>query len=58
MKIDWFAPDNAGSPITHYTILIREDDLITYTVELTHCNGSDNVIVTNTECNIPVPTLK
>jgi hypothetical protein len=26
VTIDWYAPDNAGSIITHYTILIRQGD--------------------------------
>ena len=38
--ITWVAPDNGGSMILNYTIYIRQSDLVTYSTELTHCDGS------------------
>lgn len=29
--IDWVAPDDGGSPITSYVIVIRQSDGVTYT---------------------------
>lgn len=58
VTIDWYAPDNAGSPITSYTIFIRTSDMVTYTTELSHCDGSDPTIVADTQCNIPVSVLR
>jgi hypothetical protein len=45
--VSWVAPDNGGSPIISYTILIRESDGVTYTTELGDCDGSDPTIVSN-----------
>jgi hypothetical protein len=57
VTIDWFAPDDGGSPITSYTIFIRHSDGVSYSEELVHCNGADSIIVAATECNVPVATL-
>lgn len=40
VTVSWFAPDNAGSPITAYSIFIRQNDMITYSLELSNCDGS------------------
>ena len=57
MTIDWFAPDNGGSPITAYTVLIRHSDGVSYSTELLHCNGADPVVRDANECNVPVSIL-
>lgn len=56
--VRWVAPDNGGSPITRYTIELRTDDDVTFTTELTDCDGADTTIRDNTECTIPIATLK
>jgi len=38
--ITWAAPFNGGSPLTSYTILIRQVDGVSYSTELTSCDGS------------------
>jgi hypothetical protein len=38
--ITWAAPFNGGSPITSYTILIRQSDGVSYSTELNFCDGS------------------
>jgi hypothetical protein len=59
--IDWSSPSSTsattyGSAITGYKIFIRWQDG-TYTEELTYCDGSDSVILANTQCVIPIATL-
>lgn len=57
MIISWVAPDNGGSPITAYTVYIRQSDGITFTTEMTHCDASSVVIRDNQECTIPASVL-
>jgi len=56
--VSWVAPDNGGSPITSYTIYIRQSDGTTYTTELTYCDGSDLTILQAAQCTIHVSALK
>jgi hypothetical protein len=42
--ITWVAPFNGGSPITSYTILIRQSDGVSYSTELTSCDGSSSSV--------------
>ena len=56
--VRWVAPDNGGSPITSYTIFLRESDAATYTEEQVNCDGTDPTIRDATECTIPVTALK
>lgn len=56
--IDWEAPSAQGSPITAYTISIRQSDGLTYDTELTSCDGTDPVIVSGTTCSVPIPALQ
>jgi hypothetical protein len=37
--IDWITPQDNGSIILGYMIYIRESDLVTFTVDSTHCDG-------------------
>jgi len=38
--VDWTAPDDGGSPIVSYRILIRQADGATYSTALTNCDGT------------------
>lgn len=58
VEVTWVAPDNGGSPITSYTIFIRESDQTTYTTEPISCDGADSTILSETKCRIPVTALK
>lgn len=40
VTLSWAAPSSNGSPITRYTIVIRQDDLQTYSENLVDCDGS------------------
>jgi hypothetical protein len=53
--VSWTAPNNGGSPITGYTVTIREGDGLSYTTDLAHC---DMAASTATTCTIPVTALR
>ena len=55
--IEWIAPQANGSPIEGYRILIRQNDFVTFTEDLTNCDGSQFTIITNTACTVPLETL-
>lgn len=57
IDINWSAPNNRGSVITNYIIKILSGDLITYQLELTHCDGTQASIVAATFCSVPVTIL-
>lgn len=40
-----------------YRITIRQSDFLTFTEELTNCDGSQNAVFTNTACSIPIDVL-
>lgn len=46
-----------GSPITSYRIMIQHADGVSFSEELTNCDGSDPTIVENTECTVPISVL-
>jgi hypothetical protein len=51
VTITWDAPYNNGSPITGYTVAIRQNDAVTYTAESINCNGL------STKCTVPISVL-
>jgi hypothetical protein len=51
----WTKPDNSGSPITGYTVTIRQSDDSTFSTDLTNCDMTSS---TATTCTIPVATLR
>lgn len=54
----WDAPYDGGSPLTSYTILILESDGVTYTEELTECDGTDATILADNTCSVLISTLR
>ncbi len=48
VTITWVAPYDGGSPITGYTVAIRQNDGTTFTVESANCN------VSTTSCTAPI----
>ena len=56
--VTWVAPFNGGSPITAYSITIRQSDGLTYSAELASCNGSSAGIISATSCTIPISTIQ
>jgi hypothetical protein len=55
--IEWVAPEANGSPLTGYRVEIEQSDGLTYSEELTYCDGSVYVIFTNTACTVPLSAL-
>ena len=53
---DWSTPVNNGLPVTSYKVLIRQSDN-QYEEIIDYCNGAQSIIVTVTECTIPLSTL-
>lgn len=54
---EWAAPADNGTPITAYSVYIRQSDL-TYIEDLTICDGSDLTVITNTQCTVPLASLR
>jgi hypothetical protein len=48
IMILWNEPDNNGSPITSYTVLIRGSDPNFFATDLNNCDGSDSTIIDTT----------
>ena len=46
VKILWTIPYDGSSPITSYSIVIRESDGSTYTEEPVNCSGLDEAVIT------------
>ena len=58
LTISWTAPDNRGKVIDSYRISILQSDLVTYSLELNDCDGSNPAIVSATSCVIDVLVLR
>jgi len=58
VDIAWTAPADGGSPIIAYTVKIRETDGVTFTADVTNCDGSDSAIVSARTCSVPIATLR
>lgn len=56
--VSWQLPDNRGSPITAYTVRVRESDSLTFTEDALNCGGTDQTIVLNRECSVPISVLR
>lgn len=55
--VDWNDPDFNGSPITSYSIYVREHATTTFVQESVDCDGNSADVVTNTGCIIYLSTL-
>jgi len=53
------APDAGGSPIKGYRIFVRQNDGVTFTLELDDCDGTTSqTIISETQCTVKVSTLR
>ena len=57
VKIQWEMPDDGGSLITSYKILILESDGKTFSENKNACDGSKSAIISSRECTITVDSL-
>lgn len=55
--IEWVEPAANGSPLLGYRIEIRQSDGVTFSEELTNCDGTVYAVKTNTACTIPLDSL-
>ena len=58
VTIAWTPPNNGGSAITSYTVWIRQSDGVTFSTELTTCNGASASVLAAASCTIPISTLQ
>jgi len=57
--VSWPAPVFDGAtPLTSYTILIRHRDEVSYSTELTNCNGATPAVLNFRTCSIPISVLR
>jgi hypothetical protein len=55
--VTWTEPEINGAAVLSYTITFRHSDGITYSTELSQCDGSDATIVSSRTCVIDVATF-
>jgi len=55
--LDWEAPFDGGTEITHYTVYIRKADLA-YIVDATLCDGGQINSITSTSCTLKLSDLR
>lgn len=55
--VQWTAPNENGSPITGYRIELRQNDMTTFSQDMTNCDGSGALITASTQCSIPLSVL-
>ena len=57
--VSWPAPlFDGATPLTSYTILIRHRDGVSYSTELTNCNGAMPAVLNFRTCSIPISVLR
>jgi len=56
--INWIAPNSNGYEIFSYQIWIQTADPDVFATDSTDCDGNDPDIVTNTQCSVPILTLR
>ena len=57
VTISWTEPSSRGSPLLSYKVYIKKHDG-TYAQELSNCDGSDAIVMSQTSCTIPVENLR
>ena len=50
----WSLASTGGSPITGYRIFIGQSDSLTFTQDLTNCNGASSSIIMSRSCLVPI----
>jgi hypothetical protein len=56
--ISWTVPDDGSAAIVGYVITILQEDGVTFTEDLTYCDGSDSTILSSQSCTVPIATLR
>ena len=58
VRISWTGAEANSDPLTDYEILILTSVSEVYSTETSSCDGSDNTILANNYCDIPLTTLR
>lgn len=57
VTVTWTIPFDGSSSITGYEIKLRESDGLTFTEDITDCNGLEAEIISSLTCSVPIATL-
>ncbi len=55
--VSWIQPDDGGTSISAYTILVAQSDNSTFTEDKVNCDGRNTTIIANRQCVIPNSVL-
>jgi hypothetical protein len=55
--VSWIQPDDGGTSISAYTILVAQSDNSTYTEDKVNCLGTNATIIATRQCVIPNAVL-
>jgi Fibronectin type III domain len=58
VAITWTQPFDGASPITSYSIRIRQGDNTVFTAEPNSCDGTNPAVIGQLSCAVPISTLK
>jgi len=57
VQITWTLSSDGGSAVTSFSVRIRQVDEVTFTPDLTDCNGSNQSIISALTCSVPISSL-
>lgn len=57
VTVTWSEPATNGAQIDSYSIYIRHDDSLSYSLELTQCDGTEASIISSQTCTISSSVL-
>lgn len=57
IDLTWVQPDESGSTITEYELVIYDNGLTAYREDTTLCDGSESVTFDARSCSIDIDTL-
>lgn len=58
VQVDWTRPVSGGSELTGYKVSFLQSDLVTYSFELTDCDGGVQQILDSNTCTVQVASLR
>jgi hypothetical protein len=56
--ISWTSPYNGGTPLTAFTIVIRQSDGVAFSQDVADCPGTSSIILNSAQCSIPITVLR
>lgn len=58
VNVDWSVVSTGGSQVTGFRIYVRHQDGVSFTTEPLDCDGDHADVIANSECTIPISTLR